>query len=507
MNIKREQIETEQVLSARPAQTTVEAEIALPGGLREEAKIYHCDASVRMNGGELAGSRVTADGRVTFHVLYAQGDLKKLSALEAGADFTQSLPLVSQPDAAQALPAEVTGEILSVSAKAFGGRLMLSAVVRLSGEAVIQRKMSRVDGIDSDAAVLKTETIAVEKQTGEGESDTLVRETVELPGTLEITDTLYATADAQIEDILPSADGTTAVTGILHVEAYHATANQAKPLIKTRHVLPFEMTVTLSGAPGDRVMAQAAVRDVAVLLQENGDSPEMRVEIQLHARVTMAQDEAVTLMNDVFLTEGDELSLTGQNAQFRCGSASERASESLRLSPVLPAGAPKMRTAVMAFMRLTPLKAEAQGGKLTIEGVAACDILYLTDDSARPVSQAVEEPFRVVFQTQALPSDPLSLTATDVEVSAVTGDHAEIKCVATLTANGARRCAREMVTDVTSKPAAAPESGLTLYFLQPGEGLWEVAKRRRVTPEALKALNPDLPENPASGTPVLVYRA
>ena len=93
MQLLRENMETEQVISAKPAQVAVEAEVALPGGLREEARVYYADATVAVNGGEASGSRISADGRVTFHVLYAQGDLSKISSLETNADFSHSLPL------------------------------------------------------------------------------------------------------------------------------------------------------------------------------------------------------------------------------------------------------------------------------------------------------------------------------------------------------------------------------------------------------------------------------
>ena len=62
----RENMETEQVIAAKPTQVAVETEVALPGGLREEAKVYYADATAVVNGGELTGSRATADGRVTF---------------------------------------------------------------------------------------------------------------------------------------------------------------------------------------------------------------------------------------------------------------------------------------------------------------------------------------------------------------------------------------------------------------------------------------------------------
>ena len=93
LQLIRDNMETEQRLSAKPVQITVEAEAALPGGLREEARVYYADAAAQVNGGEAAGNRVMTDGRVTFHVLYAQGDLSHISALETSADFSQTLPL------------------------------------------------------------------------------------------------------------------------------------------------------------------------------------------------------------------------------------------------------------------------------------------------------------------------------------------------------------------------------------------------------------------------------
>ena len=44
----RENMETEQILSARPTQAVVETEVALPGGLREEARVF--SAQGRMSG-------------------------------------------------------------------------------------------------------------------------------------------------------------------------------------------------------------------------------------------------------------------------------------------------------------------------------------------------------------------------------------------------------------------------------------------------------------------------
>ena len=155
MDLIRENMETEQWISAKPTQTAVETEVALPGGLREEARVYFADAAVAVNGGELTGTRVSTDGRVTFHVLYSQGDLAQVKEIEVPADFSQSLPLQEDSAVSAAVRLTPRGQVLSVSAKAFNGRLLLRAILLLQADAAVyftQNKYLRMSACSIHAA-------------------------------------------------------------------------------------------------------------------------------------------------------------------------------------------------------------------------------------------------------------------------------------------------------------------------------------------------------------------
>ncbi len=52
-----------------------------------------------------------------------------------------------------------------------------------------------------------------------------------------------------------------------------------------------------------------------------------------------------------------------------------------------------------------------------------------------------------------------------------------------------------LVTRVSAQPADAPEPGILLYFSQPGESLWDIAKRYRVSCDSLRAMNPGLDDD------------
>ena len=171
----RDHMETEQVLQFRPAQVTVEAEAPLPGGLREEARVYFADASVSMGSGEATGSRLLAEGKVIFHALYAQGDMRNIAALETTADFSQALPLKEETPSPAVLTVRPRAEVQHVSAKAFNGRLLLRAVLLLSAEAVLPRTVSYVKDLAAHPDIQKEmQVFHLQRAVGEGEGQMLL---------------------------------------------------------------------------------------------------------------------------------------------------------------------------------------------------------------------------------------------------------------------------------------------------------------------------------------------
>lgn len=506
LRLIRENMETEQVISARPTQAAVETEVALPGGLREEARVYYADAQAVVNGGEMTGSRVSADGRVIFHVLYAQGDLSHVKALETAADFAQSLPLREESGAAVRLTPRA--EVQHVSARALNGRLLLRAIVLLQADAALPRTVSFVRDVEGDGSIQRaTQTLATQRTVGEGEGQTLLREEFELSDVLQIKNTLYATAQAQVEDILGGADGQVTVVGTIQIEAYHTSDMPGRPLVYTRHQMPFEQTVALSGTAGDLLAAHSLVRDVAVLSQEKEDGGRiMRAEVQLLTELSAAENQEMTVLRDVFTTAGENIETVSQQVMIRNGAVNEQAAESGRTVMILKEGAPWVKTALLGFIRPVAVKTERQNGKLAVEGVLNTALIYLTDDSDVPVTAEQELPFRAVFSTEARPEDALTLSAEQIEPSPITGDRVEFKYILRLSAQGVRKGEAQLITDAAAADAAPGEKGIVLCFVQPGETLWDIAKRYRVTPEEISRLNPELPENAPAGTPVITYQ-
>ena len=97
LEVLREELPLQRFVGESLSQAVVEGEVALPGGLREETTVLSAEAMAVLDRSAAEADRVTAEGKVVFHVLYTQGDPTHVSALEASAEFSHPVELTGAP--------------------------------------------------------------------------------------------------------------------------------------------------------------------------------------------------------------------------------------------------------------------------------------------------------------------------------------------------------------------------------------------------------------------------
>ena len=93
-----------------------------------------------------------------------------------------------------------------------------------------------------------------------------------------------------------------------------------------------------------------------------------------------------------------------------------------------------------------------------------------------------------------------------VLMTGLSGDRVELKYILRLHADGVRKGEAALIADAAAVTAPEIGKGIVLYYLQPGETVWDLAKRYRVPLEDITRLNPNLSDHPAAGTPVIAYK-
>lgn len=503
--ILREELNLQRFVGQSLSQAVVEGEIALPGGLREETSVLSSEAMAVLEKSDVDADRVTVDGKVTFHVLYTQGDPTHVSALEASAEFSHPMEF---PGAQTGMSAPVSLMVEHVEANAQGGRLRLMAILRVQARVFSDEPLSVVTGVRGpQGLMLRTDTLSGCQTVAQGAQDVLVRDECELGAVLQITDTLYATAIATVQDVMGGEERAT-ISGSILLEVTHRSTMPSRPLVVTRHTIPFEETLSLAGENGDSLCACATVKDVAVLSQEGQEdgARTLRAEVLLSLSAHATRQRDVCLLLDAYTTEGESLSLDTQTVRRALSHRQVHTAESGKLTLLLD-GQPAVRTPLRAALRPVITDLTRAGGKLNVEGMMETTLLYMTDDTEVPQSYQTEEPFRMSFACDLSLPESLILTPGNIEVTGITSDRVEVKYILHMDCYDVQLAGEELVTDVITLPAEKAEPGIILYFSQAGESLWDIAKRYRVSLDSLKRMNPAL-EDGASEQPqrVILWR-
>lgn len=503
LEVLKEELSMQRFVGEELSRAVVEGEIALPGGLREETSVLCAEAMAVLDRCETQAGRVSVEGKTVFHVLYTQGDPTHVSALEASAEFSHTVDFA---DAQPGMTAPVSLMAEHVEASAQGGRLRLMAILRVHTRVLSDEPIPAVTGVrGAEGLMVKTETLSGCQTVATGEQDALVRDECELNAVLQITDTLYATAIAAVQDVMGGEERAT-ISGNILLEVTHRSAMPSRPIVVTRHTIPFEETVSLMGENGDALCCDAVVKDVAVLSQEGAEDGgrTLRAEILLGltARATRRRD--VSLLLDAYTTKGGDIQPSRLNVLRALRHNQVRTAESGKLTLLLD-GQPPARTPLRAALRPVMTELTRAGGKLNVEGVMETTLLYMTDDSDVPQSYVTEEPFKIGFTCELSRPESLVLQTSNVEVTGITSDRVEVKYILHLSCYDVQLGEEPLVADVYEKPCDPPEAGILMCFSQSGETLWDIAKRYRVSCDSLKRMNPELKED---GTPerVILWR-
>jgi len=485
------------------SQIVVEGEVTLPGSLRETTHVLHASAMAVVENAEAMQDRVTIGGRVVFCVLYTQGEAHRVDSIEATADFTHLCELAGVIPRADVY---AVAQVEHVDATVQNGRMSLRAIVRLCARALTCEPVEAISGIGIPGAQTKTAQVKLRRTVSRGSADVLLREEFDLPADLAIHDTLGAWARATFEDTA-GGQGRIGLSGEVTIEAIHASDMPGKPLIMTRHTVPVSQSVEISGESGDLLDGCIVVKDVAVASQDMGDGERtLRAEVLLGLTAWSDREETAEVLIDAYTTSGDDLRLTSTPMTIRTGDNRMHAAESGKASLLLPEGAAPVRTMLAAFATPVMTSFSQQGSRLVTEGVMEATLIYLSDDGAAPVSARVEAPFRTAFAANAAQEDILTLTAANVEAVPVTSDRVELRYILHADVEGIQGESIALVTDAAAIPAAPTTSDIVLYFTQPGEGAWDIARRYRIPESELRTLNPDLQGEPKTGQGVVVWR-
>lgn len=510
LKLARETLRFERLVATDEEQVAIEGEATLPGSMRDAVTVLSVQAQAHLENVQAGMGEGTVRGRVCFQVLYTQGDLTRVRALETTCDFEHRLSL---ENVTPSMRLSVGASVQETEGSAASGRMTLRALLGIQTEAFETVETELITGAslvrDEPAAVgipgmlgaeesgafeteesigglqTRTQTVTFCCHEELGEDKTLVREEFDLPSKLEVGDVLSATGTAAVNDFTGGA-GRVGVLGTIEVRVLHRPQEAGNPLVVTTHELPFELSMEAELPDGAQPQAVAEVMDVMADSVSTDKRRTLRVEAEVRVRLSVCKQRDAVLLEDLYSLTGLELEPVRESFDVHTFEEAADVRESTRVQVSLPKDAPPIDTVLATFVQPTVTGVSPSGRRLDAEGVMGVTLMYLPVDSDIPYAVRSREPFTMTFPVEAAEEVIAQAYAIESSAGPTTSDRAEVRCVIGLRTmhHGIRRLTG--ITDVEKRPPARQEHGFVLVWPASGETRWQTARRLRVAEESLR---------------------
>lgn len=498
------------------SQAMSEGAITLQDSAPGIVRVLCVSGNVEVGNIEVLQGQISMDGVVNFCVLYVPAEGGDVQSVEASAPFVHT---IEAPGAQPLMIPHITAFLRETGYSLQGERtVLLSAIVEVQYvlETVMQIPyLEDVEGIEN----LQTQNGQISScaPLPQIKGNILIREEMELtarePTIVEILCNM-----PQVRILSTKAmEGKLAIQGELLLTTLYTTMDDAGGLWRTYNAFPFEYLMEVENMPENaNYIATGQPRDLMVEMRadEEGENRILIVECVVALTVQGEIQQTACAVLDAYSTSQQvdvrfqtvHLPLPAQYAMV-----SQTLKETISLEEGLPPiGTPLVLQAMPILAKVTPIK----GGVLA-EGVVECCLIYCAEDETYPLFSASNTlPFSVELMLDHINEQTeLFVTVMCDEAYAMSGNGttADARIMLTfnvLALNDAKIQLAAAVEDLGALPPA-DSCAVVLYFVKPGDTVWDVARRFNTTPAVMSQLNTQITDSAQAlnpGDKILLYR-
>lgn len=253
--------------------------------------------------------------------------------------------------------------------------------------------------------------------------------------------------------------------------------------------------------------AQAYVQSAQASVVSDDAGPSRQIDCEVMARIHCQVQQVVEAkaISDAYLP-GSGLKLTHSKVNMRKATGTQEAQQTLR-EPVEVTGQHKPMSRTL-WLQVNPYVTEMSGEPtLDVSGIADCTLVYLSDDGSLQTYRQ-ELPFTIETNVPASQKPArMTISADQAEANMRSSTEAELCFTLQLVMEQDGICTAQWVSDAEPCESETPLlRGIVLYFVQPGDTLWDISRRYGLAPDEVIALNPDIGDEVMAGQKLVLYR-
>lgn len=505
LELEKRNLHRNRLKSQTGTQVTLDDDFIVPDTMSDMAEVILDSGLVQLEPAKVQREKVTVRGKLEFHVLYRkeEGGLQTLGGM-IPFEETINVPELEEKDYVS-----VSWQLDDLNTEMIHSRkLGIKALVTLEAkaealydtEAAVDVKRDAADDADEAGLQVQKEQIPAAAIALRRKDTYRIKQDVTLPGSKPAIERMLWTEMNLSGCSAKPLENQIHLEGTLMVFALYE-GGESGQVQWAEESIPFSGEVEMQGADPEQIPAiglKLIHRNLEEKPDYDGEMRELSVDAVIELDVRLYEEQQLELLQDLYAINRETV-LDTENAVFdriltrNLGKCKAVQKTELETDPRVlqichSSGSVKLDSV------------EAQEQVLAMDGVLEIKILYLTDDDARPVQAASRVvPFHYEAEVPGIGADSIWYLEPGLEqLTAVMsgGGQVELRGVISLDLLVLQPEPRQVISRAellppdTGKMKAMP--GIVGYIVQPGDQLWDIAKRFHTTEDSILANN-DLP--------------
>lgn len=500
IKLHKETVKVSEILCSEYSKQTVENDIIVPDINPDVLKILRVSAKAFITQKSIQQDRAYVQGVIRLNLLYLPEDdlCGKIKSINTSLDFSH---FIETPGAKPGMLLCAEAECENVTSDLINSRkLNVSCTVGINIKITSQSEIEVSTGTEDDDSIeMKLRGLKILNSAVDCDREILISEKLDIPsGKPPLCEILKIEADPTSCEIKP-LDGKAAVRGELKIPLLYSCetdGGEDTSIEFLEFTLPFTDVVEASGLKeGMDIETDCAAKNINYRIEpgEGGDATCINVEITLCITIKAGEMFEIFALEDIFGTKSNLIPKKNAYTIERFldnGYIQIPQKELLEVPDYLPGI--KRVCDISATPTVTDIS--VSDGTIIVKGTINTNMLYITHSSDLPVAGTDSDyEFSHSFNMPCICENAVceAKVVCDHLSYTLSGERVvELRLITALSVKCMSADKTELVDSIeeSDEPLdALPE--VILYFVQPGDTLWNIAKHFRTSPEKIASDN------------------
>lgn len=516
VELQKDTFTVEQIIGQETAQAIIEGDILVPDIKPDITRIISVDGAMEVTKKEVVDNKINVEGIIKFKILYVsdRGE-EPLYSIDSSTVFKHAIPVEG---ITSKMKAQVQGDLEHIDYVINNERKIgVKAVINLLGTGIegIQQQVAReVTGLD-DIQVLREEFQYTEVA-GEALTETLVKDTFELEDQEAPIKEILKWNAVAVERETKITDEKVIAAGSMLVELLYIADDEINSLNILKREVPFTHFTELANIDSSmKYKIKLSVEELYTDVKENiqGERKIIEVEAVTKSDVKVLDTRSKELVVDAY-SPTKSLKVNKSLVSFKENVGMNRSHVMLREALDVPVTQPEIDR--LFTVQVKPLLTDYHivDEKAVIEGVLETSVIYVSQEDLQPLySFAQEIPFRHYVDMAGLTEQMeanIDLQLEEVDYHLLNSSQVDVKVTIGASCEAYTYKYIDVVysiEELEDSQVSTRKPSLTVYFMQPGDTLWQVAKRYQTTVKQILESNQLTgPEEIGTGDYILIEK-